>query len=299
MKKLILLTILLASLLFLSACEGEQVQTNSGKAFYGGTQGVIANFELFGIEESGVYSIFDTEKFPIEVTLGNKGEYEVQPGDVEVRLMGPSNEEFTGIPSWNIKNTEMVDTVSELLSTGGEETITFGTDVSYQSEVTGAINREWFANVDYKYETYVLIPEVCLKEDLKDNRVCDVEGAKEFFVSGAPITVASVEESTAGKGIMALKVKISNVGGGKVTKLGEDFGVQEKLTYSIDDAGWECKQGGKINEARLIDGQAEIICKLKNALATDTVSTKQVKLTFEYKYRDIIQETLMIKESAK
>ena len=96
-----------------------------------------------------------------------------------------------------------------------------------------------------------------------------------------------------------MKIIISNLGTGKVAKPGEDFGVRNELVYSIDDNAWECKSGGKINEAKLVDGQAEIVCKLKDALPAGTIATKQLKLTFDYKYRDIIQEKLRIKESAK
>ena len=84
-----------------------------------------------------------------------------------------------------------------------------------------------------------------------------------------------------------------------MTKIGEKFGVYDRLTFSIDDPSWECKSAGKVNEARFIDGEALIGCKLKTALAEDTLATKQVKLTLDYMYRDLIQETLRIKESAK
>jgi hypothetical protein len=215
-----------------------------------------------------------------------------------VELKGPSMD-FTGIPSLALKNAGTIETVSELLTIGGEETLTFSSDAKYSQPVNGAIDREWFANFDYNYETYLIVPEVCLKEDLTDDRVCTIDGAKTYFVSGAPITITSVEESTAGKGIMALKIKVSNVGSGKVTKPGDDFGVQERVAYAIDDINWECKQGGKLGEARLINGEAEIICKLKEALPEGTLATKQLGLTISYKYRDIIQETLRIKESVE
>lgn len=294
-----LLPILLISLLLLTACgEGDQ-QTQQKGAYLGGTQGITASFEGFGVEEEGVFTIFDTESFPIEITLHNKGEYEIQQGDINVRLLGPSQEEFTGIASWELPNTGVMEKISELVPDGGEETVSFATDAKYESEVNGFIDREWFGNIEYKYQTYLLIPEVCLKEDLKDKRVCEVTEAKDFFVSGAPITVTSVEESTAGKGIMALKIKIKNMANGKVAKPGEDFGVTNKLVYSLDDPAWECKSGGKIGEARLNEGEAEIVCKLKTALPEDSLSTKQVKLTMDYKYRDIIQEKLRIKESSE
>lgn len=296
-RNIILFSILALSLLLLTACETEK-KTSTSSVFIGGTKGVSIGFEDFGVTENNVYTIYDNEEFPIEVMLNNKGEYDVKVGDAEVSLMGPSQAEFSGISSWKLKNLAKIDMTSTLLTTGGEETISFGKKVKYLGSVTGSQQRTWFANIDYNYETYLIVPEVCLKEDFTDKRVCTVSEKKTFHISGAPVTVKSVEESTAGKGIMALKIKVSNAGSGKVTKQGSDFGTREELTYTIDDSNWECKSGGRVGEARLIKDEAEILCKLKTALAKDTLATKQVKLTFKYKYRDLIQEKLVIKESS-
>lgn len=298
MKKTIILSVLVIGLLLLTACQQEQQQTGKG-AFIGGEKGAIAVFEPFGIEEEGLYTIFDEESFPLEVTINNKGESTLQPGDVTLKLLGPSQSEFAGISSWELKNKGVVEPITELVPDGGEETFSFASDAKYLGEVTGILEREWFASVEYNYKTFLIIPEVCLKEDLADDRICAVSGAKPYFVSGAPITVKTVEESTAGKGIMALKIKIVNAGSGKVAKPGEEFGVRNTLSLSIDDPAWECKSGGKVNEARLENGEAEVVCKLKEALTAGTLSTKQVKLTFDYQYRELIQEKLRIKQSTK
>ncbi|MBI2146226.1 hypothetical protein HYU22_02710 [Candidatus Woesearchaeota archaeon] len=282
----------------LTACSSDQ-QTQQKGAYIGGTDGVTADFEAFGVEEDSVFTIFDTESFPIELTLKNKGEYDLQPRDIKVRLLGPAPTEFSGIASRELQNQQAIDKISELTPTGGEETITFARDAKYQGIVPGVIDREWFANVEYKYQTYGLVPEVCLKEDLTDKRICDVKQTKEFFVSGAPVTITTVEEDTAGRGIMALKFTIKNVGGGDVAKVGGEFGVHDQLAYSMDDSAWECKSGGRVNEARLIEDQAEIVCKLKQPLQKNDLFTKQVKLTLEYTYRSIVQEKLRIKESAR
>ena len=295
---LALFSLLVVSMLLLTSCTKKEIAPTS-TVFMGGTRGVVLEFEPFGVEENNIYTIFDTETFPLEVTLRNKGEYEIKPGDVSVSLLGPSQKEFTGIASWELKNKDTLDKISELIIQGGEETITFATDAKYAGEVVGLQERTWFSNLDYNYETYLLIPEVCLKEDLTDTRVCEVAEFKNFHVSGAPVSVKSVEQSTAGKGIMALKIKIYNAGSGKVAKQGQEFGTREELTYTIDDADWECKSGGKVDEARLITGEAEILCKLKEPLAKDTLATQQIKLTLQYKYRDLIQEKLAIKESAR
>ena len=297
-KKILLILVSLSISLMLTSCTGNNNQSADG-AFIGGTQGITAEFQPLGVEEEGKFTIYDTESFSLEVTLHNKGEYQIQPNDVTVKLLGPSPEEFTGIPSFELKNKDIIDKISDLVPLGGEETVSFSDDAKYKQTVTGFVDREWFGNIEYKYKTYAIIPEVCLKEDVTDERVCKVTEAKTYFVSGAPITITAVEESTAGKGIMALKIKVKNVGSGKVSTQTGEFGVRDELAYSLDDPSWECKSGGRLNGARLVNGEAEIVCKLKTALPENTISTKQVLLTLDYKYRDLIQETLRIKESVE
>ena len=296
----VIMFILVALSLVLTACDTEDTTVQIAGAFIGGTQGIVAEFEPFGVEEDGVSAIFDTETFLVEVTLRNKGEYEIQPGDVIVKLLGPSQSEFGGIADWELQNSGVVEKISELVESGGEETISFADNAAYEGEVNGLLDREWFANVEYKYNTFLVVPEVCLKEDLTDDRVCDVKESKPHSASGGPITVTSVIEDTAGKGIIALKIGIKNSGVGRVTMPDAEFSSRKNtLSFSLDDDAWECKSSGKVNEARLVDGEAEILCKLLVPLTEDTLETKKVKLTMDYKYRDIIQETLRIKESAE
>lgn len=291
------LLVLVAGLLLLVSC-GEK-KTEQAGPFLGGTQGVVADFVEFGLEEDGIAGVYDTETFPIEVTLRNKGEYAVQPSEANVELLGPAPEEFTGIPSRELRNRVVLDKISDLVPDGGEEVITFASDARYTNPVQGFIDRVWFANVEYRYKTFLIIPEVCLKQDITDRRVCEPREEKEFFVSGAPVTVTSVEEDTAGLGIMALKIKIQDVGGGNVAKpMATEFGTNDELTYSIDDPAWECKSGGRVNEARLQADTTEVVCKLKQPLSEGDLFTKQITLTLDYKYRDLVQETVRIKESA-
>lgn len=297
-QKLLIISLLIGVFL-LTACSSAENKVQKG-AFVGGTQGVLAEFEAFGPEEEGLYTIFETESFPIEVRLSNKGEYELKPSDVTVTLEGLSQNEFQGIPSLSLKNVGIIDKVSELAPTGGEETISFSDNVKYTADVIGFIDRKVFANLDYRYQTTVIVPEVCLKQDLTDTRICDVAEAKSFSVSGAPVTVTSVEEESAGKGIVALRFKIKNVGGGKITLVGEEFSATaDKLGFSLDDPAWECKAAGRVNEARLRDGETEVVCRLTEALPDKFLEIKQVKLIVDYVYRDLIQETLRIRESSE
>ena len=99
MLRKILLICMVTALLFITACDNQESEVDTSGVFIGGTLGVVANFEAFGVEEDGAFAVFDTETFPIELTLHNKGEHELQAGDVTVNLLGPAKEEFEGISS--------------------------------------------------------------------------------------------------------------------------------------------------------------------------------------------------------
>jgi len=302
MKRVIIA--LTALLLILSACNGED-NTNtpvSDTVFVGGSQGIVAEFEPFGVEENGVFTVFDTESFPIEVTLNNEGEDDVNPGDITVTLKGINTNDFNGIPSSELKNTETLEKVAEFNPEGDEEIVDFtpDQDAKYKLNVTGFFQPDIYAQVDYNYTTYIVIPAVCYKEDPRDDSVCDVQGSKTFAVSSAPITVSSVKQDIAGRGIIVLTITVDNVGAGRVALPSEDFNPsygKVLVTMETDASEWECRSSGNPNEARLADGKAVITCKLRQPLTEDTLFTKQVDLRLDYRYRSIIQQAIRIRES--
>ena len=302
MKRGILLGLIV--LVFIAGCKGGDDTAKIESVFEGGTQGLIATFEPFGIEESGVFAIFDTENFPIEIVLKNKGEEDVDVGDAVISLRGINLDDFRGIVSQNLTNTEKIDKETETNPQGGEEIIDFTPqqDAQYKLNVTGFFQPSVFALVDYNYKTHVLVPQVCYKEDVRDTSICDLKGRKDFFVSGAPVTVTTVEQDAAGRGIIVLTITLNNAGGGRVTLPSEDLDSrfdQVAFAMNTDPDKWECRSGGRENEGRFVDGKMTVICKLKEALAEDTLFTKQVELTLNYRYRSIIQQTIKIKESAE
>ena len=140
---------------------------------------------------------------------------------------------------------------------------------------------------------------MCFKEDLADESVCDVEEIKTVYSSAAPVQVKSAEEKKAGAGKIAVEFSIENVGSGQVTKPGQDFDKRyNQLSFSVNEpANWECKSGGKENQARLdSDEKAKILCRLKNALAEDTLYTKELDLTLDYDYKELIHQQIRLKE---
>ena len=297
----ILFGLMLIMVLILVGCNGEE-EVKITSVFMGGSQGIVATFEPFGVQEEGVYSIYDTEGFPIEINIKNKGEEDVAAGDLIIRLKGINLADFENIPNEMQINSKTIEKVSEFNTVGGEEIIDFTAtaDAQYKHKVTGFYRPDIFATVEYKYKTRAIVPRVCFKEDLSDESVCTVKENKDVFVSGAPISVRSVKEDVAGRGVMILTFEIENAGGGKVTKIGENFDPgfgQLSFNMRTDPELWECRSAGRENEARLVDGKAIVTCRLKQPLTSGTVYTKQLELELSYVYRTVIQEGIQIKES--
>lgn len=298
-----MLSVLLIGLFLLTACDSEGPVETTGGAFIGGNQGITASFEPLSIidEATGVYTVYDDEDFPLEIVLQNRGEEDVPVGKATLTLKGPYQGDFENIPSWTLNNKEDIEKISEFNPEGGEEIASFtpNSNALYKEEVIGYNDVTWHLEYNYEYRTHLIVNDVCFNGDLADDTVCKIKGVKSYSVSGAPITVTSVEEKTAGKGVVLLKINLNNVGGGTSTLMMEDYDKRyDQVSYTIDEPEmWECKSGGREGQARLINGQAEIICSLKDALSEDEVYEKSVSLTFEYNYKQSIQEKLRIRET--
>ena len=300
---------LLIFMFLLAGCKAKNQQPIVS-IFHGGMEGVTATFEPLGLKEEGVFTIYDTEKFPLEVVLKNKGEEVVPAGKAKLHLIGPSQSDFDGIPQWTIANKGDIDKISEFNPDGGEEVVSFTPSASglakYKQKVTGYVDLNWNVEYAYDYKTHLVVQDVCFKGDIADPKVCQVKETKPFAVSGAPITITGVEQDTAGKGVVLLKITVENKGKGDATVIGQEFDHRfSQVAYTIDEPSkWECKSGGRENQARLVAGpegasSAQIHCRLKTPLKEDELYVKTVGLTLQYGYKELAQEKLRVKESVK
>lgn len=307
MKKMkIILISLVILVVLLSGCKEGEVQEVSKSPYVGGTKGIVAEFMDMGIfnEDTKINEIYEDETFPIEVLINNKGETEINPGDVTVTLKGIYLGSFSGIvPQGELTNTETIDFVSEINEEGGEEVMDFtpGTvDAAYISQFSGAsVDFDVFAEVVFKYKTEATAKRICFKEDLQDESICDVTEGKDVFSSAAPIQVNHAKEATAGSAKIAVEFEVENVAGGDVALIGEAFDTRyNKFAFtSSDDNKWECRASGKLNEGRFDSaGKAKVICKLKEVMPEGTLYTEDLSLTIQYKYRYLIQESVRIKK---
>jgi len=304
-KKYFLVLFVVGLLFLITACEEGEGETTIPEPFTGGSQGLVAEFEEIGVIEEGEYSFYEDELIPMQIIFKNKGEEDIDIGGLVVELKGILLADFSGITSGILSNDELIEAVSEFNPEGGEILVDFtpAGGASYLQEISGAhytINP--FVVYKYEYSTKALVPEVCFKEDLRDERLCNVRESKEVFSSGAPIQVISVEEETAGTGKISLTFEVENVGGGEVTTPGNEFNpsygqIAYRLEPITERADWQCAAAGRENEARLIGGSATIRCRLLNPLPPDALYTKAIGLTINYDYRDVIQQKIRIKKA--
>jgi len=302
MKKISVLSLILGIAIILVGCQGGTSDTPSKSPYIGGNQGVVASFEPMGIVEDGINTVWTGETFPVQVTVKNKGEVDIASdlvaNHLTVSLKGVDISLF-GIEATAATkfNTAVLEGLSEFNKLGGEETLQFKNDAKVTALKTPYYDADFYANVDYDYKTYAAVPKVCFKQDQRDETICDISGTKTVYSSGAPIKVTSVREDPAGSNTIALTFDVENVGGGRVTKIGEDFNPRyDKTNFSFSDADWTCTSAGSSTEARLVDGKTQIRCK-STALPADTLYTKQVILTLNYKYRTVIQQALRVKKA--
>ncbi|MBI2545548.1 hypothetical protein HYV81_00010 [Candidatus Woesearchaeota archaeon] len=297
-----------AALLVLAACTADQKNETptSRSPFEGGEKGIVGEFREFGIiDKSDIEEIFSTESFPIEVVLKNKGEHDIDPGDVAVSLTGINLADFSGIPNRQVSNENEIERVSDVNADGGEEVIDFtpGEDnARYLPQIIGNnVDITVVGNIVARYKTYVTVPKACFKGDLKDKSFCEVDEDKTVFSSGAPIQVKRVRERPSGTGLVVLEFFVENAGQGKVTKHGTEFDARiHTLEFEISEPEkWDCSGRGRANELRLdSDGKGSIVCKLKDSakLAKEDLFTKEVALTLDYDYKDTIVKQLRIKK---
>jgi hypothetical protein len=306
-KKGVMSLFVIILLVFIVGCKKDQTgEAIAGETPYiGGNKGLIINFENFGIfnPDTNQEEIFEGESFPIELTLRNKGEFDVEPGTVNATLIGINIADFDNIPQASLSNLNLIEKVSEFNEEGGQDTIDFTPgeeDAVYKVPlISQSYDVSVFARIVYFYKTFASVPKVCFKEDLTDKTVCEVNEVKKVYSSGAPIQVQSAEEKSAGTGKIAIEFSIENVGNGRVTKPGEPFDNRfDQFSYNVSDPqDWKCTSSGKVNEGRFnIDGKAIIVCTLKNPMPEDTLYTKQLDLILSYDYKELVHKQVRIKK---
>ncbi len=287
-------------LLILASCQpqagGEAVEC----PWLSGEEGLVADFEEFGTENV----IYEDEAFPVVVLLQNKGEFALKSHEVELKIRGISKTDFSGL-EFESTNSEDISKVSEFLPDGGYERVNLG-EAMYEGLTGTFYDANIYLEYTYPYVTYVSIPKVCFKEDLRDERVCDIEETKASCGSGSPIQIGTVTEKPYGSGKIYLEIPIFNTGAGRSKAyLGDDFSaLYDTVAFEVQTAGMECSSRGDPSVARLpratvensVSAETTIVC-ISDSLEENALYTKPVDLTLTYYYQDLASTLVRIKEN--
>ncbi|MBN2457999.1 hypothetical protein JXB31_02625 [Candidatus Woesearchaeota archaeon] len=295
-------------LLFLSAASctnSNRVDSTVASPYYGGYEGLIAEFEEVGsVSDTGADNeVWEDEAFPIRLHMMNKGEYKIPAHDVKMEIKGIAKSDFTGI-DFEKDNDDEIEKVSEFLPDGGETYVDFG-EAKYQNMEGTFYDANIYTYFEYPYRSYINIPKVCYKENLKDTTVCVVDENKQAFASGGPIQVGTVKERYIGKGKILLEIPIKNVQKGYAkAQEHDDFRPEwDEIYFEMNDMDWECQCRGNHNVARIthpggVRGNEEVIivCTNKN-LEEGAKFTKAVTLVLSYYYQDWVDQVVRIREN--
>ena len=296
------IAILLSTILILAVLVGctQQKTTTTGGVWVGGSQGLVADFEQFGTQNE----IYEDEAFPVVVLLQNRGESTLQANEVDMKIRGISENDFSGL-DFEKTNSEKIDKISEYLPDGGYERVNFG-DAVYEGLTGTYYDANIYLEYTYPYVTYIAISQVCFKEDLRDERVCDVTGTKTADASAGPIQIGAVTEKPYGNGKIYLEIPIYNSGNGRSKAyLGDDFStIYDIVGFQVETAGMECNSRGDPSIARMPRATANdagtantyIICT-SDTLEQGSLYFAQVDITLTYYYQDLVSTQVRIKEN--
>jgi len=287
------------------SCNTTRQESGVSAPFYGGSEGLIAEFEDVGslVSQSGYPEVWEDQGIPILVRVYNRGEYTIGAGNIEFFIKGIKiPEDFQGAEAVKT-NSDEIEKVSEYLPEGGDIMVDFG-EAYYVKGVKGTFyDANIFIEYTYPYEQAVIVPKVCFKGDPYDETICEVEGGKQAFISGGPIQIGTVVQRPAGKGRISLEIPVRNVGGGKAkagTGYDEFSPLYDELIMEVPD-GWECTAKGTGDTVRVTrNGETVIRCKygFYGAPIPETdVYTSTFDLNLYYVYQDFVSQTVRVREN--
>lgn len=282
-----------------ASCDGGSDTIQS--PYLGGHKGLEAEFQEIGsISDSGPENeVWEDESFPVVIHLENKGEHTIPAHDVKLEIKGIAKSDFSGI-DFTKDNSEKIEAVDkDYRPDGGQVYIDFG-NARYDFLEGTHYDAQIFVEYTYPYETHINIPRVCIKGDIKDEGVCEVEDTKSAFATAGPIQVGDVKERVMGRGAVMLEIPIWNAGHGKAkAKKNDEFdSTWDEVYFEINNADWECESASaNPNIARMSregDEKAKIRCYNEN-IPEKEMSITALTLKLSYYYQDRINEVVRIR----
>ena len=291
------------TLVILVGCSKSEETNLAGKAFVGGTQGLVISF----LTNSPPAEVFDTDNpFSISVKVENKGEFDVPAGSAKVSITGILAKDF-GVSSTDLsKSTEedmgavRIDTQGNVVA-GGYTTVDFP-EMNKVTPVAGSSFAPSIrANVCYEYGTNAQ-GQLCIRKDLRgvtgEASVCDPNRVVPAENSGAPVQITSIKQNVAGANKIDFFFTIKQMGTTvdslfkKGTNCDVNLANRDVVWVEVEDTelGTLTCSGLKDGTSTtgyvtLFNGEREVRCSqiIDSDKLGDAITPLKVSLTYGYK----------------
>jgi hypothetical protein len=228
MKQYIFIALVLMSVLLLTGCNTDSTPTGPTYApFVGGTNGVVMEL-IPGMPPTTEGAILDggRSSFSIGVKVINKGEFDLEEGDLSLEVIGlyPSHFGVTYPDLAKILEDPVDGTKKQITgeTVPGQFTTLVFEDLSYLPDSQGDWVQNFKVKSCYHYKTKSATP-ICVANDVTGaltdtdtNPICEVNGAKSTENSGAPIKITNVKQMPQGSNKISISFDIVHQGTGNV-----------------------------------------------------------------------------------
>lgn len=312
-NKLFTIAVLLLVTILTGCAQQSTTNTNAGKAFIGGTNGLVISF-LPGQPPS---QVFDTDNpFQIGVKVENKGEYDITNAqDVKVSVTGINPSDF------KVSSSQLMATSPDPLNgvkidssgnavAGDYSTIEFP-EMNYFTSVSGSVPFTVRANVCYEYGTKAQ-GRLCVRKDLRgvtgDTGICNPTRVVPAENSGAPIQITNINQNVAGSNKIDFFFTIKKTGAAtdSLYKMGTscDSAIPSRdvVFVEVADTGLgdlTCsglKEGTKTSGyVTLFNGQTDVRCS--QTITSPDDFEKVVQINLKYGYKQYIDTQLTVKHA--
>ncbi len=306
-------------LLFTACSSGGDSAPTTTSPWLGGTEGLRIEF----LEGEPPTELLDNneEPFSISIQVKNMGEDVVYEDEATFKVKGIPAVDLGVAPNDLIKGPGSdIEARRKNTDTGNpiESPPVFVSfeDLKYVPDLAGNLNREFFLEACYKYDTQATA-DLCIKENLRDtddDKVCSIAGPKRFANSGAPVQITRFEEYGRGENSVGFTFEISHVGTqGLLYRLGtgcndipqNENRVEVRINVpSFEDGGLSCsgltdkrtEEGWPVVGIKSIQGgPQEVNCEITLPEGEKFDGVTSVDIMLSYDYAQTIQKTVLIK----
>lgn len=260
------------------------------------------------------------QPFQVRVRVQNSGEYDISEGSGFVTLTGfnpadlgltQTSQALPFMRGFKKQGNNVID--------GTVHQATFN-NLRYEPELpSGSTSQRIFANFCYPYQTNSLA-RICIAGDTLrsfdgESTICELEGAKEFANSGAPVRIENVEQFPAGTSSIQIQFDIvhtptsdegrlfqagtldsqCNVNGNSPSSADADL-LSDYVRYTVDTnlpLGLNCENTGTgSNQVQLTNNRYTVFC------IQDTTGQSEyerpIDITLEYDYLERISTDVTV-----